>query len=1132
MSAPGSTPVFYDPSAQRWLRAKGVAWVLLAAVSLAFTVLAASAVVNPLLPSLGLAPVRGLPHLRHLAPPRVVAPIRRDRKLTRAKRRLEQYRAKTPTAASRPATPTHPSEVIGFLVNGDEASRQSLEANVGQLDKLIPTWLHLIAHDGTPTVDDDASPDAVLTWLRARRPELPVVALVDNYDDAHEEWNTTAVARVLRDAPARGRAIDGLLQFVQAHQLQGVCLDLEGLPAAEQPHLIRFTQELTARFRPLGLEVGNAVPLDDPVVDYRSLAAASDYLVLMAYDEHDDASPAGPIASLPWLRSALQRRFAELDPSDTVVALGSYGYDWADGTPDGADVTFQEAVQLAARAATPIKFDPTALNPHFDYADERGARHQVWFLDAPAAFDQLTEVYRHAPRGVALWRLGSEDPSLWPVLARRGTLDRAIAEGLRTTRFDYGLVYEGRGEVLRVTATPNDGTRAITYADGLIVASSYTTYPSPYIITRWGGDDRKRIALTFDDGPDPEFTPQILRILAERDVKATFFVIGLNADLNSGLLRQIADAGHEIGNHTFTHPNIAAISHEQLALELNATERLFESELGRRSVLFRPPYAEDVEPETPDQVAPLLLISERGYYTIGMQIDPLDWSRPGTDAIVQAVIAGATAGAGNVVLLHDGGGDRSQTVAALPRIIDGLRAQGFALVTTSELLGLGRDAVMPPIPRSERLRAWGSSIGFTLISLANAGVHGVFLGGIALGVLRLLFVGTLAIADWWRRRRTPVPAGTPVTVSVLVPAYNEEKVVCETVRSLLASDYPALEIVVIDDGSTDQTAARLHAAFGDEPRVRVSTKPNGGKSAALNFGIAHTRADVIVMLDADTVFRPDTIRNLARHFGDPRVGAVAGNAKVGNRLNLLTRWQALEYITSQNLDRRAFALLNCITVVPGAVGAWRRTLVEAAGGLATDTLAEDADLTFAILRLGYRVVYDPQALAFTEAPDTIAGFVKQRFRWMFGTLQVVWKHVRRGGLSTTGTLGLVAIPNAVIFQVLFPLVSPIADAFMVTSLATTAWARWQHPLDYSTDALQRVVFYYALFVVVDLIAAALAFALEGREQWSLLVWVALQRFCYRQLMYWVAIKATLTAVRGTIVGWGALERKATVSATP
>jgi cellulose synthase/poly-beta-1,6-N-acetylglucosamine synthase-like glycosyltransferase/peptidoglycan/xylan/chitin deacetylase (PgdA/CDA1 family) len=658
----------------------------------------------------------------------------------------------------------------------------------------------------------------------------------------------------------------------------------------------------------------------------------------------------------------------------------------------------------------------------------------------------------------------------------------------------------------------------------LIASERFDAYPANYRVDRWGSQDRQKIALTFDDGPDPQYTSRVLDVLEQFHVPATFFVTGMSADRHANLLKRELEAGHAIGNHTFTHPDLTTISTPQLQFELNATERVFESQLGRQSLLFRPPYGEDVDPVTADQLKPLLTTSAMGYYTVGMQIDPEDWRSPGVDQIVQQVLRQAAAG-GHVILLHDGGGDRTQTVTALPKIIEELRARGYELVLVSELMRLDRDQLMPPLSPLQKLGALINGIGFALLSGAQTLLSFLFAAGILLGAVRLFFVVLLAVIP--RRKKRTAPARYPPQVTVIVPAFNEEKVVGRTIRSLLDSTFLNLDIIVVDDGSTDRTYSLLQEMFWDEPQVSIYTKANSGKADSLNFALSRTNAEIIVAIDADTIVLPEAVEKLVPHFADPRVGAVAGNAKVGNRINLLTEWQALEYITSQNLDRRAFALVNGITVVPGAIGAWRRALVQQAGGFSSDTLAEDAALTMAILRLGFQVDYEADAIALTEAPDTLSGFLRQRFRWMYGTLQAAWKNRDALFRPRYGALGMVALPHVFLFQVLFPILSPFMDLTLVVALAQAGWQQFESP-GTLPDSLAVTLFFYALFLAMDYIAAFVAFLLERGEDKTLLAWLFLQRLFYRQLLYYVALQATLTAIRGPAVGWGKLERKATV----
>ena len=364
---------------------------------------------------------------------------------------------------------------------------------------------------------------------------------------------------------------------------------------------------------------------------------------------------------------------------------------------------------------------------------------------------------------------------------------------------------------------------------------------------------------------------------------------------------------------------------------------------------------------------------------------------------------------------------------------------------------------------------------------------------------------------------------------MLIPCFNEEAVIVSSIRRILASNWPNLEVLVLDDGSKDLTAQRVEEAFGANARVRLMRFPNGGKARALNKGLVEAKGEIVVALDADTQFPPETIGRLARWFVDPKIGAVAGNALVGNRVNLITRWQALEYVTAQNLERRALSALNVITVVPGAVGAWRRAAIESLGGFPDETLAEDQDLTLAVQRAGWRVTFDAEARAYTEAPHTVKGLLKQRFRWSFGTLQCVWKH-RRGLFDTKRpVLGFVALPQVWLFQIFLALVAPLVDLAVIFSIAWAFHDWYAHRAEWNDTLLIQTLLYWAAFVLVDLSAAALGMAFEKQAPWIDMIWLPVQRFGYRQLMYYVVVKAVVTAVNGPEVAWGKLERQGSVA---
>jgi cellulose synthase/poly-beta-1,6-N-acetylglucosamine synthase-like glycosyltransferase/peptidoglycan/xylan/chitin deacetylase (PgdA/CDA1 family) len=1015
---------------------------------------------------------------------------------------------------------------IAFYPDWSVAAYPALKHALPRLDAVMPTWTNLTGPDAALHTHFDPR---VYAYIRSHKPDTAILPVLQNA--AGGKWDGAGLAKLLADPLRRAALVDGLVQFVGQHHLQGATIDFEEMPATARADLALFLKSLHARFAPHRWTLAQTAPFDDGNWPFMRYARLVDYTVLMAYDQHMSADPAGPIAGETWYEHELDKRMRVLAPSRTIIALGNYGYDW-----NGSDVdslTFQDAVIAAHDSGARVHFDDASDNPHFSYREEDGTLHNVWFLDAATAFNEVHAADIYQPAGYAMWRLGSEDPSVWDVLDRR--YGAGVPKGLTEIPINDDIDYEGRGEILRVAAEPAPGKRRfdLDRQSGDIDDETYTQLPTSYVVRQFGAKFDKRVALTFDDGPDPQWTPKILSILEAEHVPATFFIIGSNAEANPGLVQRMVADGDEVGNHTYTHPNLADTSREGVRLELNATQRLFEALTGRSLRLFRPPYLGDAEPTDVDELIPVEIAQSMGYVTVGEHVDPLDWARPGEQAIISRTLdqirkVGREMPR-NIVLLHDAGGDRSETVAALPILIDRLRAEGYHFVPVSNLTGLSRAEAMPPLPPTVALMT--DRVVFMTLSTLGHILYLCFLAAIILGIGRMVF---LVLASLWRRRHQgqefeAPPAEQPTYVSVVIPAYNEESVIARTLHGILGGTYRNLEVVVIDDGSKDATGDVVEREFGADARVRLIRAANGGKARALNIGLSHAKGDVIVALDADTQFNRDTIARLVRWFSDDNVGAVAGNAKVGNRINMITRWQALEYIVAQNLERRALAALGTLTVVPGAVGAWRKSVLEALGGFRTDTLAEDQDLTIAVQQAGWRVQFDSTAIAWTEAPATVRGLAKQRFRWAYGTLQCLWKYRRMTFNPRYGTLGMIALPQVWLFQILLTALAPLADLLLLWQLGWQYLAYMQHGAEFSNSDLNIVVFYYLIFVVVDLLAAVIGFLMETREQWSLLWWLMLQRFGYRQIMYYVVLRSISTALKGAVVGWGKLERAGTVT---
>ncbi len=1008
--------------------------------------------------------------------------------------------------------------VTGFYVPWDDTSRASFAAHAGELDWVMPAAASVTGPGHRFVAEPDPRFEAILADARHKPAVLPMVQ-----NASGSEWDGPGLAALLHDPAAAARLLDNCERLVAARHGAGITFDFEELPRSAQADYLRFLDAANRRFGLRGWVVTAAVPVGDPDWNLGAFARVTDRLFLMLYDEHWATGDPGPIASQAWFVQRLQQAIRQTGPDKAIATIANYGYDWTPGRTAEA-LSVEEAWLSARDSQAPIRFDPASGNASFDY-DEDGTPHHVWLLDAASGWNQLRAAHLEGVAGVALWRLGSEDPGLWRAFA--AFTQQAAPPDLSTLASSTNVDVEGNGEILRIAATPTLGHRSVAAdGSGLIRSESYDTLPSPYVVQRTG-DRAGLVALTFDDGPDPDWTPAILDVLREKHVPATFFVIGDNVLGEQGLLERIVAEGHELGNHSYTHPNFATLSDGETRFELNTTERLIEAYTGHRTRLFRAPYFGDAEPTTADELGPALAAQNDGYVNVGLHVDPDDWALPGTDEIVRRTVAGVEAAnaerSGQIVLLHDGGGDRQQTLEALPQIIDRLRARGYRFVPVSQLAGLSHAQVMPEIQGGDLVAVRIDVAIFTSLAWLNKALAALFMLAIALGLARALSLTWLA-ARGKAEQAPPLPKGRGRLISVLIPAFNEAKVIEASVRRVLASERVRLEVIVIDDGSTDATSAIVMAAFAGERRVKLLTLPNGGKAAALNRGIALARGDIIVALDADTQFEPLTIARLARWFRNPKTGAVAGNAKVGNRVNLVTRWQAVEYVTAQNLERRALARLNAIMVVPGAVGAWRRKALEDVGGFPVDTLAEDQDLTIAVQRAGWRVANDVEAVAWTESPQSLRTLAQQRFRWAFGTLQCLWKHRRALRDGKPRGLARIGMPQAWAFQVLFSLISPMIDLALLFSLVMT-WGRVsQHGWAQTHSDLGRMAFFWILFVTVDLVCGWLAFRMDKRERRFPGLLLIAQRFVYRQLMYWVVLKAVSAAIRGRWVGWGKLER--------
>lgn len=1000
----------------------------------------------------------------------------------------------------------------GFYVNWDIQSFYSLRDNIDKMNMVLPEWF-FVSDKNEVSIDIDAKAYRIM-----KSKHIKIIPMISNF--WKNGWRGENVHRIISSAANRKVFINSVLAALDKYDFQGVNVDFEDLKESSDENLSLFQKEIYQALHAKGYLVTQDIAPFNPDYNLRELSQNNDFLFIMAYDQHYESSTPGPIAEHKWVESAIEYVASQVPSEKLVLCLAAYGYDWFNGGI-GTDITYQEAITTAKESEGKIKFDNHNYNLNFDYYDDNNLKHQVYFTDAGTCYNAMRASADYALSGTALWRLGSEDHRIWSFYKQSLDLNLArftpaFLENMEIVHPSNNFDYIGEGEVLDVLSSPKKGIISVKLdsTDKLIAEQTYQELPTSYVIKKYGKASPKQLLLTFDDGPDNRYTPAILDILEKENVPAAFFIVGMAAQNNIPILKRIYDDGFEIGNHTFTHPNLAEVSQERVRIELNTTRRLIESVTGHSTVLFRAPYNADSEPQTIQELSPVAMGRGDNYITVGESIDPTDWKENITaEQIFNKIISEKNNG--NIILLHDAGGDRSATVKALPKIINYFKSQGYQFISVSQLLGKRKEDIMPAIKNGEDF--WFSRFNwFTVTGVywIEQSLAIIFFTAILLSIGRMLFVAFFAIIQKKKEINSPQRApGIKPKVSIIVPAYNENINVVGTISNLLKTRYDDFEIVFVNDGSKDNTLELVQNSFSNNPLIKILTKANGGKASALNFGIQQASGTIMICIDADTQLKTDAIPLMIAYFEDEEVGAVAGNVKVGNEINWLTKWQSIEYITAQNFDKRAFDFLNCICVIPGAIGAFRKEVMIDAGLFTTDTLAEDCDITIRILKQGYTVRYCSEAKAFTEVPESVNMFLKQRFRWTFGIIQSFWKHRHACFNPKYRNLGIVALPNLLIFQIIIPLLGPVADMVMLVSLLAGSW--------------KTILVYYLIFLIVDTIGSALAFSFEN-ENMNRLKLLFPQRFAYRQLMYWVLIKAIVKAIKGELMNWGSLKRTGNV----
>lgn len=979
--------------------------------------------------------------------------------------------------------------IAGYVNQNEPASLTDFKNQSLQINLAFPNWYAI--KDGTCRVDEQIS-ENVKTALAESN--VRIVPHVSNYDMSAVYGSQ--MTKALKNKSTRDCMASALADRASLNGAEGILLDFIGLESADAKNYSAFISKLNELLHKNKKTLAITLPFSDPTI-MKELSAKSDLIVL--------APQPGSISNFG---TKLADVMKALPPEKVLVTLNSGGMDEVKGAPPKRLERFSDIMALSKRVGALPKMEPKTGLMEFYYLDEKRIEHKITFYNGASTWNEWWLTRQFPILGFAVKSLGNEDPSVWSFINDADSL--ASSTAMVPALEDVG--YKDAGEVFRISSAPSEGALAIRTDDrGFIADAQFTALPAGYVLERIGRPiPDKNIVITFDAGPDPKSTLRILDALDRLKISAVFFVVGKYGQENPGLLKEINARGHLLGNHTYSYSPVQNMSESRLRVELNTTQRIIEAQNIEQTVLFRPPFDPDRSLWNQDLVKAVFTATKLGYIIVDTSIDTKDWQNPGADKIASTIENESAKPNNHIVLLHDRNTNADQTISALEQAVPSLRAKGFQFVSLDEAISVPVSALNPPRSVEQALPGLLPTLATSIRNNIWTFVYWLFAITLVISILRILMLSFFVIRSARRghKRFRRVPAN--MFVSILVPAYNEEKTILKTINSIQRSHHKNFEALVINDGSTDQTARAVKEVEKTDKRFRLINKPNGGKSSALNLGLQTAKSDLVITIDADTLLFPETVTELLKSFADPSVDAVCGNVEVGNRNNLLTGFQSLEYVTSQNFDRRAFDELNCISVVPGATGAWRKHRLLALGGYANDTLTEDADITLRLLRDGGRIIYCATAKSQTEAPETIGALAKQRFRWSYGTFQCMRKH---WGAFFQGPLGWIALPNMFVFQILFPLLAPIGDVVLILML-------------FRGD-VRPILIGYIIFTIMDACGSILAFTLEKRpkrEMWLVLI----QRFFYRQFMYVTTFRSIFAILRGERYGWNKLKRLGTV----
>ncbi len=754
-----------------------------------------------------------------------------------------------------------------------------------------------------------------------------------------------------------------------------------------------------------------------------------------------------------------------------------------------------------------------------------------WFY-----FNFLTSVGQKLPSTTSLGVANLEN-------SESESLDFLINKKLETDFvLSNKIITSGNGLIQNVKSYGSKGTVSADTNNGYLTLINIEKQPIQAEI-EYTGQEAKTTALTFDDGPAVANSPKVLKLLGEYKVQATFFVTGQQIVKHPDTLVAIAKAGHQIENHTYSHPYLTNVTEKQADWEISETNKLIKQYTGYEPRFLRVPYDAFGVPETASDLRINKIAENNNLKLYQIDTDVKDFGK--VEGQVETEIKEDIYNVDNIktqVLFHDGPDlDRTKSLEILENLLEKLSNAKFKLVTVNYYVN--KTSITTPAVADQ---PWH----LKLISLNSSTADIIILGYNTL-INIFLTIGSVSVILFiiflFRNKKLKATEDFYADVTAVIPCYNEEKNVINTVQSLLDNDIDNLKILVVDDGSKDTSFIKLKLAFSNHPKVKIVTKPNGGKSTALNFGLQFVTTEYFVTMDSDTIFASDSVRLMLRHFKDPRVSGVAGNVQVGNEyfnmkktapelklhkdFNWITTCQRFEYITGQNFEKLGFNGMGCVLVVPGAIGCFKTADVLALGGYKEDTLAEDTNLTIELLKVNKVVRYEPDALCYTEAPDTLKQFYKQRFRWAFGTFQVVWKNKHIMFNPKYGSFSLFALPYMVfgLVNLIFLPLTSIGIITIVGRMILSGLNKYSFsPLD--DKSTLNLILIFVVFTLISILRILYSITKDkSHNKYQMLYAYPIIVTVYNFLISYITIRAFFACIKGQRQGWGHLVRKGSLN---